>query len=427
VIITRNRRSDRPHRRRPRAGRRRTVVLVTAAALALSTSSLAVARTGPWHTTARTTLAAAAQVTSSSSTRRHRYPRTRPPTSTIANPTTTTNPTTTKPTTTTNPTTTTTKPTLTTPTTVKPTTVPTTTVPTTTVPTTSSVTPPAGGRAPAQPGAVVYGGTTGVGAYAHRGALVIAGRDNYAAQPFKDVAAAGGTVLIYLDPMIDNPYGRYHTLLNQASTCGPATSRWPGNPGANDSGNLNDFRPNSVLQQKLDCVLETMVRENPHLGGFFADDVGSMSWFPKIDWSSWSATDKALYRQGAIDLTKTFRTVADRHGLVVVVNGTWDAGSQGGGYPDVNRPGNALADGGSIEHHDTVDQFFKTYACSTQWAAQSSVTSGRAINFAVNNTAEGTSAWIGTGCVAYASTQSSYASIPAPWGPFYDRGLPDGL
>ena len=45
----------------------------------------------------------------------------------------------------------------------------------------------------------------------------------------KDASAAGATVLIYLDAIIDNPYGRYHDLLNNASECGPATSRWPGN------------------------------------------------------------------------------------------------------------------------------------------------------------------------------------------------------
>jgi hypothetical protein len=56
--------------------------------------------------------------------------------------------------------------------------------------------------------------------YANPGGLVLAGRDNYQGQAFKDVSAAGGTVLIYLDAVIDNRYGRYHEMLNKASECG---------------------------------------------------------------------------------------------------------------------------------------------------------------------------------------------------------------
>jgi hypothetical protein len=76
---------------------------------------------------------------------------------------------------------------------------------------------------------------------------VVAGRENLGGQAFKDVSAAGGTVLIYLDAFIDNPHGRYHDLLNNASECGPAASRWPGNYKANSWGYLNDFRVGSVL------------------------------------------------------------------------------------------------------------------------------------------------------------------------------------
>ena len=109
--------------------------------------------------------------------------------------------------------------------------------------------------------------------------------------------------------VIDNPRGRYHEMLINASECGPATSRWPGNYRANSWGYLNDFRVGSVLQRKLECVLEKMVAENPHMAGWFADDLGSRSWFPDFDWASFP--DKAAYRAGAIALTKTFRKVAD--------------------------------------------------------------------------------------------------------------------
>ena len=139
---------------------------------------------------------------------------------------------------------------------------------------------------PAQPAGLIYGDPTQAVQYAHPGGLVVAGRDNFQGQGFKDVSAAGGTVLIYLDAIIDNPHGRYHEMLNNTSECGPATARWPGNYKANSWGYLNDFRVGSVLQSKLPCVLEKMVAENPHMAGWFADDLGSRSWFRDIDWAT---------------------------------------------------------------------------------------------------------------------------------------------
>ena len=89
-------------------------------------------------------------------------------------------------------------------------------------------------------------------------------------------------MLIYLDAIIDNPYGRYHDMLINQSACGPATSRWPGDYQANSWGYLNDFRVGSVLQSKLRCVLETMVAENPHMAGWFADDLGLAVVVPRL-------------------------------------------------------------------------------------------------------------------------------------------------
>ena len=293
---------------------------------------------------------------------------------------------------------------------------------TTTTPTTTT-TPPAGplSNAPAQPAAIVYDSTAGAAAYARPGGLVVAGRDNYEDQVFKDVSAAGGTTLVYLDAIIDNSYGRYHQLLINNSVCGPATTRWPGNYRANDYGYLNDFRVGSVLQQKLPCVLHTMVRENPHMAGWFADDLGSRSWFPQINWSTFP--DKQAYRDGAIALTRTFRSVADQHGLVFLVNGTWSA-NDGGGYPAANTHGNALADGGFVEHHDGQIGFFGPYACSDQWAAQSPVTRGTAFNYAVTSSPAGTREYVDSGCYAYVHQQSDYNTVPAPWGPFRATNLP---
>lgn len=57
------------------------------------------------------------------------------------------------------------------------------------------------------------GGNATFSQYACPGGLVCVGRDNYNAQVFRNISAAGGTVLVYLDAVIDNPYGRYHQKL----------------------------------------------------------------------------------------------------------------------------------------------------------------------------------------------------------------------
>ncbi|MGY1688491.1 hypothetical protein ACI8AK_23155, partial [Geodermatophilus sp. SYSU D00867] len=131
---------------------------------------------------------------------------------------------------------------------------------------------------PVQPAGLFFGAASGAEAYAHPGGLVVAGRDNFQDPVFEQVSAAGGSVLIYLDAIVDNDHGRYHDMLLNASVCGPAAARWPGDHRANEWGHLTDFRVGSVLQAKLRCVLETMVVENPHMAGWFADDLGSRSW-----------------------------------------------------------------------------------------------------------------------------------------------------
>jgi hypothetical protein len=286
---------------------------------------------------------------------------------------------------------------------------------------------------PPQPGAIMYGDPqnfASAAAYAHPGALIAPGRTDYDNQVYKNISAAGGTVLIYLDVMINADYGKYHTLLMHSSACGPAVPLWPGNPSANQWGSLNDIRPGGILQNKLKCVLEQMVTDNPHMGGWFADDVGSRSWYPNINWGGWSNADQQAYRNGAIDITKTFRQVADEHGLVFIVNGTWGAGSlssSGGGYPDMNQSGNALADGGVVEHHDVSElSYFSGYACSSQWASQSSITQGKSIMLAINNSSSDLASYAQSNCFAYltAQTEDVYHIAPTPWTSFHASNLP---
>ena len=139
-----------------------------------------------------------------------------------------------------------------------------------------------------------------------------------------------------------------------------------------------------------------------------------------------SSANQQAYRSGAIALTETFRNVANRHGLIFLVNGTWGGGSvasNGGGYPDASKSGNALVDGGFVEYQDGQIGHFGPYGCSSQWAAQSPVTKGNAFNYAVTTTSAGRDEYVGSNCYAYVNQQADYAGV-APWGSFHPNGLP---
>jgi hypothetical protein len=295
---------------------------------------------------------------------------------------------------------------------------------------TSSTTASTVDQLPGQPAITAYGSSSAVTPFAHNGALIIAGRTNYADQPVKAASAAGATVLIYLDAVIDNPYGRYHDMLSNPSECGPATSRWPGNYKANSSGYLNDFRVGSVLQSKLKCVLEKMVAENPHMGGFFADDLGSRSWFPGFNWDTWGTTNQQSYRAGAIALAQTFHDVAAKHGLMVMVNGTWTAGSlafSGGGYPNMNSHGLALADGGYVEHHSAAELPYWTAYAQGQWAtAAGSVARGKPIMYLQASDATTRDAYNRADVFSFLSAQVDY-NTASVWTGFHATGLPSGM
>ncbi|MGS0685665.1 fascin domain-containing protein [Nakamurella sp. GG22] len=299
-----------------------------------------------------------------------------------------------------------------------------------TTPTPTTSTPPTAPivNLPGQPAITAYGSAAVVTPYAKRGALIIAGRDNYNAQQMKDASAAGATVLIYLDAIINNPYGRYHGLLVNSSLCGPATARWPGSPQANSWGYLQDFRVGSVVQSKLKCVLELMVAENPHMGGFFADDLGSRSWFGGFNWNTWGATNQQAYRAGAIAVAQTFHNVAAMHGLVVMVNGTWTAGSlasTGGGYPNASAHGLSLADGGYIEHHAASELSYWSAYAKGQWGtAAGSVSQGKPFMYVQANDATTRNSYNNAGVFSFLSAQSSYGGSVTPWGNFHATGLP---
>jgi hypothetical protein len=85
--------------------------------------------------------------------------------------------------------------------------------------------------------------------------------------------------------------------------------------------------------------------------------------------------------------------------------------------------GNALTDGGVVEHHDGQIGYFGPYGCSRQWAAASPITRGRAVNFAVTRTVAGRREYVASNCYAYVNNQTEYGIAPR-WGRSHPSGLP---
>jgi hypothetical protein len=289
---------------------------------------------------------------------------------------------------------------------------------------------------PGQPAITDYQPPSGNGSnavpYEHQGALIVAGQSQLPSQPMKDASAAGATVMAYLDPMIIQPNsGTYGDMLWQSSACGPAPTQW----GTYNSGSapLADFRTtadggNGIEQAKLKCVLEKMVSDNPWIGGLFADDLGSMSWYPGIPWGSFGSANQQAWRDGAIALAQTFHDVAVEHGLAFMVNGTWEAGtlaSSGGGYPTLATHGLSLADGGYIEHHAASELSFWTAYAQGQWGtATGDVSQGHPFMYVQAPDQATMNTYNNAGVFSFLSYQTDY-SQPAPvWGSFHATGLP---
>ena len=86
---------------------------------------------------------------------------------------------------------------------------------------------------------------------------------------------------------------------------------WPGGPFKVDEwGNLGDFRVGSLLNTKLQGVLNLMLTENPHLSGFFLDGLGTTA-YPGDGGFSWDTFPmKAEYRAGAIAQAQIAREIS---------------------------------------------------------------------------------------------------------------------
>lgn len=263
--------------------------------------------------------------------------------------------------------------------------------------------------------------------YAQPGALVTVGRTNYNDNYVKDLAAGGATVILYLDPIIDASWGRYHDLLINESILGPAVAKWPGNPQANEWGYLNDFRPGQPIHTKWALLLELVATELPHISGIMIDDLGTRSWYPGFSWANFSSQHKQDYRNGAIQFAQAARNIADQVDWFLIANGVWTA-NDGGGYPDPTKNGCSILDGGVWENHTVAEAtgiFPQVYGknANNQWG----IATPRGLPYTWtwnigNRTAR--DAYITTGIPAFSLGQDDRHIAEMPFGSFTDFGLP---
>jgi hypothetical protein len=112
---------------------------------------------------------------------------------------------------------------------------------------------------------------------------------------------------------------------------------------------------------------------------------------------------------------------------MVMVNGTWTAGSlasTGGGYPDMNSHGLALADGGYIEHHAADELTYWTAYARGQWAtAAGSAGRGKPFMYVQASDAATRDAYNKAGVFSFLSAQVDY-STASVWSAFHATGLP---
>lgn len=279
------------------------------------------------------------------------------------------------------------------------------------------------------------------------GAIVVSGRNNFGAQWFKDVAAAGATNLMYFHPGLFNPIGRYANLMYNASTYGPGIAPWPANAAGSgpwvidEWGYLPNFKlSNTAYWNKLPQILNLMLDENPHCAGFFFDGLGSRHWpgAGGFDWDTWPTSEREEYRNGNIKVCQVARGIADARNLMLIVNGQWQgwgaAGEGNGGYPDRTKHGMSLVDGIMFENRPPSGpgNFAYEYAVnsSNQWGIGipriAAMPNPKGYIVSGNALPADRDAWVAFNAVSHAFSGNDYSTIVAPWKTtFTDMGLPN--
>lgn len=276
--------------------------------------------------------------------------------------------------------------------------------------------------APPQPGAVIYG-SDAPSSYYHAGAMVDMNSSETAGAIA--VSNAGGHVLVYVDIIASASGGNYTSIINNANAYGPAIGLWPGQTSPyNAYGYVRDLAT-LVTSGKLLNVLNKVVADNPHMAGFFADDLGTTNpqyKSPLGTQGNGYTTPTTTFYNAVIAAVQVFRDVCDAHGLILLVNGGFD-GRGNGGYPTRGSHGCSLVEGTCAEHQaSTPGAFWDVYMSAAQWANDSPITSGQALGFVIANA--GDTGWRTHADIAWIAYQTNYSSAPNPWSGFHTTGLP---
>jgi hypothetical protein len=211
---------------------------------------------------------------------------------------------------------------------------------------------------PAQSAQFVYQESPAVStAYWKPDALTVLGR--VPTNPGRiEAAQAGGLVSIYLDVIVHNNYGPYHTLFFDASACGAAIPKWSGTgtsygPGA-------DIRV-SHFASKFECVVRKIKADHPYIRSIFLDDYGP-------GWTGYTDNNQRCQARQALGAAfDRLLPVGAELGLMFFANTLWHAESCGG-WPDASKNGLRGAVG-VWEHHPISHGPFAdgAFGAGTQW------------------------------------------------------------
>jgi hypothetical protein len=231
-----------------------------------------------------------------------------------------------------------------------------------------------------------------------------------------EASAAGAIMLTYIDFVLYNTTGTYHSWFFGTSSGSPAISAYPG--GGTSFGSPANLiaLTDAQLRTKLDSTIRKMKSELPWMTGLFLDDCGP-------DWSGYdslSATVKEQFYQKHVVMAIKIRELADELGLFLLTNGMWFAHTNHG-YPTRSTQGCSLYDSVCIEHHDIGEAPFWDAVGAGQWRLRDP--NGQRCMFHITNLASQpggggitTEAWRNRTHVAWIAQQTTpqYSSNPPP-------------
>ncbi len=200
-----------------------------------------------------------------------------------------------------------------------------------------------------------YDSTAGVRELAKASAVFIAGHENRYHDDFVYARSVGAEVYGYFN-LVSRPDIRVGPL-NESFYMGDHTKvpLWPlpnyGSRSIYPNTHLTDIQVGSIWTDYAVNFLSTIMAEGK-IDGIMLDVLGSQLW-STAKYQEWPETEKALWRQGAVDLARRLDDARRKINpdFKIVTNNTWPA------VPEAEK----YVDGVVAEHHPFTNTFMVNY------------------------------------------------------------------